>query len=184
MEKNLEESWNSYLKGDNSALEPIYNFFYFDLFNRAYRLLKDEEKSKDIVHDVFLKLCAYSLKDRMSKPSGSSFILKAYLLRAVRNRCLDFIDQETNRRTILDGVKDSIFQLFSRSLAEESFVEANYKEMLDMLPDRQREILQLHLDGYQNDEIAESLNLSYNTVRNQISTSKATIRSLWSTFMD
>lgn len=184
MDKRLEESWNRYRLGDNKALGAIYSEYYIVLKTRAYSFLDDEMKSEDAVQDTFLKFFNYSIQRRYDLPQGDDINLKAYFTRAVNTKCLDILKQEKNRRDILNNVKSSIFSLFTRPLAEESFAEENYNDMLDVLPDRQREILKLHIEGYKNDEIAQSLSVSYNTVRNTISSSKAKIRVLWSTFMD
>ena len=184
LEKELEESWNRYRVGENQALKSVYNEYYFMLLIQANKYLNNQEKAKDAVHDTFLKFFNYDLKRRENLPVGKEVNLKAYFLVAVKNKCLDALRKEKDRREKMKTTQTSIIQLFTRSIVEESFVEANYKEMLGVLPLRQRQILQLHIEGYKNDEIATTLNISYNTVRNTISTSKTKIKALWSTFMD
>jgi RNA polymerase sigma factor (sigma-70 family) len=63
------------------------------------------------------------------------------------------------------------------------FLEESFHKMLDTLPNQQRIILELHLKGFDTNEIAQKLDISYNTCRNTLSTSKKKIRLLWSTFM-
>lgn len=184
MEKKIEESWNCYRLGDNQALSLIYLEFHFRLIHRALTILKDEEKSKDAVNSLFLKFFEYSLSDRKFLPMGAEFDIEAYFFRSIQNKCFDIIKNEKRRREILKGIGDGIKHLFTRYTHEDSFVEANFLKLIDVLPERQKEILKMHLDGFQNEEIAENLNLSYNTVRNTLSTSKAKIRSLWSVYMD
>jgi RNA polymerase sigma factor (sigma-70 family) len=55
--------------------------------------------------------------------------------------------------------------------------------LIDYLSNREKEILQLHLQGFKNDEIATQLNISYNTVRNTLHSAKQRVKKLWQLFM-
>ena len=57
------------------------------------------------------------------------------------------------------------------------------KHLLNNLPKREREVIELHLQGYKNEEIATQLNISYNTVRNTLHNAKQHIKKLWQLFM-
>ena len=57
------------------------------------------------------------------------------------------------------------------------------KHLLNNLPNREREMIELHLQGYKNEEIATQLNISYNTVRNTLHSAKQRIKKLWQVFM-
>jgi DNA-directed RNA polymerase specialized sigma24 family protein len=41
----------------------------------------------------------------------------------------------------------------------------------------------LHLQGFKNEEIANQLNISYNTVRNTLHSAKQRVKKLWQLFM-
>lgn len=62
-------------------IENLFRTHYGAMYRLAMQLLRDDNVSKDIVHDVFESLLAY----------GKSDVTTAYLLTAVRNRCLKHI---------------------------------------------------------------------------------------------
>jgi DNA-directed RNA polymerase specialized sigma24 family protein len=45
-------------------------------------------------------------------------------------------------------------------------------EMLNELPDQEKEIIGLHLDGFNNHELADLFHLSEKTIRNKLSLSR------------
>ena len=81
-----------------TKIEDIENLFrthYASMYRFAMLILHDENVSKDIVHDVFEALLM----------SGKTDVAEAYLLTAVRNRCLKHI-----RRL---SVKDRLKEIYS-----------------------------------------------------------------------
>ena len=76
---------------------------------------------------------------------------------------------------------------FASSQENESlkkFSEDGIKLLLHNLQPREQEILQLHINGYTNEEIAKHLKITYNTVKNNIYESKLKIRKLWKYFFN
>ena len=166
--------------GDNNALENTYINYHAALVMTAYYYLKNDEQAKDIVADIFRKLIEMNTAERKDRLSGVNEKLETFLKVLVKNKCLDHIKVEKNRKSILN----SMSSLFNRSNNSTSLIDADFKLMLATLPERQKEVLELHLEGYDNDEISERLNISYNTCRNTLSTAKKKIRELWGTFMN
>ena len=76
--------------GDEKAFENIYNQYYALLCRFAYRLLGDSLLAEEIVDDVIF----YLWEHRAEFDISSS--LRAYLLRAVRNRCLNELHAYAN----------------------------------------------------------------------------------------
>ena len=145
----------------------------------AYYYVKSEQKSKDVVSDVFLKLLSFSVDERSTYLSEVNEKLESFLKVLVKNKCLDTIKVEKNRRNILNG----IFTLINRSKNTDPLIEKDLRFLLDTLPERQKQILELHLQGFDNNEISKQLNLSYNTVRNTLHTAKTKIRKLYKALM-
>jgi len=120
-----------------------------------------------------------SNKDRASLLSGINKKVGAYLKVMVKNRCLDKLRTENNRNSIHNG----IISLFNRYSFNDAMVESDYLELIEFLPEQQRKVFEMHLDGFDNESIAEKLGVSYNTVRNTLSTSKKKLRILWNKLM-
>jgi len=174
------ESWLEFIEGNNNSLSVVYQSFHAPLFYTAFYYLKDEDAANDIINDIFLKLLEMSKKDRIHILSGVNEKLEVYLKVMVKNRCLDKINIEKNRSSIRNG----IIGLFNRYSYNNGTEESDYLELVSVLPEQQKIIFELHIEGYDNQAIADDLGISYNTVRNTLSTSKKKLRILWSQLME
>ena len=179
MTTTLQEDWELFINGDNQGLSSIYETYYEILVLKAYSITKDKVKSKEVVSDVFIKLLNYSTEKRRNNLTDVNEKIEIFLKVVVKNKCFDNLKVEKNRRGILNG----IYQLSSRSINKDTFVEEDFKKMIDILPKRQKEVLLLHIEGFDNHEISSQLGITYNTTKNTLSTSKKKIKNLWKHFM-
>jgi RNA polymerase sigma-70 factor (ECF subfamily) len=166
--------------GDTRAVALMFETWYPMLLNYAGKFVP-HASAEDIVQDIFVEL---------QKRSGSLEIkqsVKAYLIRAVHNKCMDHIRHLVVRKKYED-----------QALSELSLQELNYfdpqknntslllsdntedlQQAIARLPARCREILLLK---YQHDlntrEIAQLLNVSTRTVETQLYKAVKTIRGL------
>ena len=75
---------------NRNDIEQLFKAHYAQMYRLAVALLHDDDLARDIVHDVFALL----LNGTHDSPISSS-----YLLKAVRNRCLNYIrDCEIHQR--------------------------------------------------------------------------------------
>lgn len=75
---------------EKNDIEPLFKANYASMHRMAMALLHDDDLARDIVHDVFASL----IENPVSFPVSGG-----YLLKAVRNRCLNHIrDCEIHRR--------------------------------------------------------------------------------------
>jgi RNA polymerase sigma factor (sigma-70 family) len=175
----LQTQWRLFIEGNSQCLGHVYSEYFNYLLFTAVFILKSEEKAKDVVSDIFKKLLELNADQRNELLGEVEDKLGTFLKVMVKNKCLDLIKIEKNRKNIITSIQG----LFNRSDSNEFFLEESFHKMLDTLPNQQRIILELHLKGFDTNEIAQKLDISYNTCRNTLSTSKKKIRLLWSTFM-
>jgi len=174
------EAWNNFVSGNNDALKTVYQKHHSTLLFQAFHFLKDEIQSQDVVADIFVKLLEMTATERFEQLSNVNTKLEVFLKVLVKNKCLDTVRVQNNRKNILGN----IHSLFSRSNRSHDMTDTDFAVMMEFLPPQQRNILQLHLDGFDNNAISEKLNVSYNTCRNTLSTAKRKTRELWATFMN
>ena len=148
----------------------------------AYHYCRDKQLSQDVVQDVFEKLLAMEPEKREALFGPDPAHMEAYLLVAVRNKCLDLKKNRENREKILSSVRH-LFSTETRNHSLERFMEASLRDIMHHLQPREQEIIGLHLDGYKNEEIAERLGVTYHTVKNNIYEAKKKIKGLWDLFM-
>ena len=149
------------MKQKTTDIERLFRQHYERMYRLARTILYDADECRDVVSDVFEHLLR---EDTVLLPDTE----EAYLLRSVRNRCLNIIAHK--------GVRTRVEKMLV--MDEESMFSDNDDEQLDRLRDiidhldppiRQR-ILRLRLQQemtYQ--EVAQALGVSKVTVYNHLS---------------
>ena len=143
--------------------EVLFRLYFRPWCLYALHYLGNVEAAEDVVQESFVKL--WEKLEQGSEVSNT----RAYLYMTVRNRCLD---QLKARGLATESLKPyDTYGIIDENEAEErSRTEAKIWTALDSLPEKCREIFLLSKrDGLKYEEIAQELNLSVNTVRNQIS---------------
>lgn len=161
-----EQQWLAGLRrGNEEDLEQIFNRYYRYLVVTAYQLLHDDNQAQDQVQDLFFGLWT---KREQLKVDGS---LKAYLRKAVVNRCIDELRRKKRKGTTSD---EALPYQASHHANADSQMEAGELQQLinkavDSLPDRCRAIFALsRFQQMSNREIATKLDISVKTVENQM----------------
>lgn len=172
-------SWKAFVLGDNNAIAMVYKHLLPQLLFVAYQYLKDEEKAKDVVSDIFERLISMSLDERKIKLSGVNEKLEVFFSVIVKNRCINIINTEKNRNSIIKKMNFFVVKTeYPNELQQDDF-----ECMLELLPLRQKEIIQLNIAGFKNNEIAEQLNITENTVKNTLVNAKKKIKEIYTIFM-
>lgn len=167
-------------KGDNKAFSQLFTAYYKDLVLFGGSILPDKEVCEDIVQSVFLRLW----NDRTSLAIETS--LKSYLLKSVRNSCLDELrhrdivhqhEAYTLSVNVLEDVDTEHYILYS-DLAR------HLDEALAHLPASYREAFEMNrFEGLKYKEIATRLNVSERTVEVRIGKALEMLRVLLKDFM-
>lgn len=143
---------------------------YNDLFIRYYSKLclyvseftRSRSDAEDIVQELFIKLWTNRKKiEVQTNVSG-------YLYMTAKNMTLNFIKSEVSRKTAIDKLYKE-----NEPYADPDENDGQYlvalENCIDQLPERCKEVLLLQrIQGYKQKEIAEKLNISVKTIKNQI----------------
>lgn len=151
----------------------IFRQHEYKLYLLAVKLTKSEYIAKDIIQEVFLKLW------EQRRFMGNIGNMEAWLYRLTENKVIDFL-----RKAALDSrLKKIIWNNIeeSKDEAEEYVAVREYNEIIQRaineLPPQRKLIYQLNREGGMNyQEIAEELQLSRHTVKNQLFTAVQSIR--------
>ncbi|MEH6307498.1 RNA polymerase sigma-70 factor [Olivibacter sp. CPCC 100613] len=148
--------------GDNAVFERIYRMYYPALRFFASKYVGDDE-SEDIVESLFLRVW------KQKKLLASEAHLKAFLYQATRNACLDFIKVQgrlNKRHHVWLNQLEKTEQDYLHHLVHTE-VLAELHRAISKLPSQCRYVMQLgFVDGLTNEEIAQTLSLSVQTVKN------------------
>ena len=157
---------------DSNWVEEALDEYETPLLRYAVSLLGDVEIARDVVQDTFLKLCG-------QQPKALKGHLAQWLFRVCRNRAVDWQRKE-RRMTSLSTPRLSLLRDKSsgplRKL-ETQEVLSGVAEVIEVLPDRQREVIRLKFQqGLSYKEISSVTGLSVSNVGFLIHTGVKTIR--------
>lgn len=150
--------------------EYIFNKYSECLFYYSFAIVNDEDVAKDLVHDSFIYI--WNNRDKLD----SSYSLKSYLYRIVKNNSLNYKKHEEVKNKYIN------YSLANNEEIEETYdnYETQYnkvREALEQLPPRCKEIIEkCFLEGKKYKEIAEELDISVNTVKSHITSGLQAIR--------
>ncbi|MFC4874660.1 RNA polymerase sigma factor [Negadavirga shengliensis] len=152
-------------KDKEKGLEFLFQKYYDPLCRFVFLHYPSRQAAEEIVSDFFVKLWKkrHSLLIQIS--------VKAYFYRSIRNATLNYIRDHKNLKADMEDYKEI---LISTELSPQEQMEfREFQERMDEythgLPERRKIILELRLHaGFSNQQIADALNISPNTVKNQL----------------
>jgi len=161
------------IEGDAQAFTEIYELYQDKIFAFAYKLTKSKEDANDVVQEIFIKLWQRREQIKIELNFG------AYLRKMTQNHVYDLLQKMAKDRSLQEKIKTNIQALQNKTeqdlLGKE--LQKAYLEAIENLPPQRKKIYQLSRDeDLSYDEIAERLNLSRNTVHNQMVSAIRSIR--------
>lgn len=157
----MEAKVNNLRNGDEKAFKTLYNEFFKSACIFASRYIYSETAAIDIVQEVFVNIWE-------KREIFISFkFFKAYLYKSVKNGCLKYIRNKQVEQKYINqlNVSEEGEDFLKAILVEE--VQREIISVVHGLPSERRKIILLVLKGLKNDEIAEELGVSVNTVKTQ-----------------
>lgn len=165
--ENIEHQLIQDLKrGSHKAFDKIYQMYSKRLYAYSLQFTKSPEESEEIVQEVFIKLWTNRLKIRQEETLRSLLFIMAkhHLINAYRFKI---------NHPVYEDYVDYMHVLST----EETYHKLEYNEFLHrfqqimkMLPATQQRVIHLsRMKQLSNKEIAETLSLSEQTVKNQLS---------------
>jgi len=152
-------------KGSDEAFRQLYEKYWEDLYRMAYRRLASPEDIKDILQDVFL-----SLWNNINEVNADES-LGGYLYTCLRNRIFNFFEKRQNRLNCL--MKQPFNPVESEEIIWNRFNTKEIQKFIAlqvaaMPPKMKRIYLLSKKEQLTISEIAELMNLSPQTIKNQL----------------
>lgn len=162
--------------GSAEAFTTVYNKYHRILMSLATDMLKDDSKAEDLIQEFFIDFWQkksflkidvnYQNRDRAS-------IMKCYLYASVRNRCLNKITREKKFTSV---IPDEPFTPNDPLESKEIYTQVNTALTRKVPPKSSTAFRLRHYDQKSHKEIAEEMNTSIQTVKNQIGTAVKILR--------
>lgn len=173
----LEVRATDQFRGDSDVLQKImagdetaFRIFYDKNFDRiakyTFKICKSESVTEEIVQDVFLKLWS----NRLS--IGHVRDIEAYLFSIARNKTIDFLRRLAKETAIIQTLSTQLTEV--QNVVDEKLNQDSLliliEGALSGLSAQKRKIFEMSkIQGFNHDEIAETLHLSKSTVKNHLS---------------
>lgn len=169
-------------QGDEKAFQYIYDCHYVLLCRFAYQLLNDSSLAEEIVDDTIFYLWEHRADIEITRS------IRAYLMRAVRNRCLNELNSLAHRTelrfssfTLPENVDflNTIFVEDNHPLGEllDRELEEKLSQCIESLPQECRAVFKKsRFEQKKYEEIASELNISINTVKYHIKNAIASLQ--------
>lgn len=161
-------------KGNENAYLKLYKRYWQRLYYTCYSRVRSKEETEDILQELFVEI--WKRREKLLIRSS----VEAYLFTALKYKIFKFIDTRNKKNNLIVRVENE--ELFgSKEETEDkllfdelySLIERN----IEKLPKKCKMIFKLSRRDYLTaSEISSKLNISQNTVENQITKAKKTIR--------
>ncbi|MCE5225342.1 MAG: sigma-70 family RNA polymerase sigma factor [Porphyromonadaceae bacterium] len=172
------EIWQSFLEGNEHALEEIYRGQYSRLYAYGIKFVADKELVKDCIQDLFVKLHCNR------KQLRETVNLNTYLIRALKNKLYDSLSAHIDMQDI-DALpfdlkaEDSFFTLFSEN-DEDLLQKHKLQKALEKISPRQRESIYLRfIQELDYEEIGTILEINYQSAKNLVSRTLIKLREIY-----
>ncbi len=174
-------------QGDEMAYKHLFTAHYAFLSKIAYGFLCDDFSAQSVVDDV---LFAFWEKRETIEISTS---LRAYLVRSVKNRCLNLLNESrTQKEVCFSTLGDEFTQTYFESTADANpatplaleELQAAIDQSLSSLSPESRCVFEAsRWEGLSYDEIAAAHSISVNTVKYHIKQALAKLKKDLSPFL-
>ncbi len=146
---------------DEKAFEILFRLYYQPLKSYATNIIEDNELAEGIVQEVFINLWENRNKLENTAP-------KAYLYQLVKNRALNKIRHQKVKNKYTEEILHTENEWIDEELDHEDLVAKIYMS-IDKLPAQCKKVfIMSRMHGLKHKEIAEDLNISIKTVKNQV----------------
>jgi RNA polymerase sigma-70 factor (ECF subfamily) len=169
-----QDLMTQFKQGDTRAFAVIYNTHYPALYSFITRMVNNRPEAQEITADTFVKLW------RLHANFESLESLKSFLYVTGRNACYDFLKLNSreiiHQKELLHQLAPETDSVILRDEIKADVLDYIYAE-IDKLPQQCQAIFKLsYLKGLKNNEIANQLQITDKTVRNQKLLAKKILR--------
>lgn len=151
-------------EGNDESFRGIFHAYYEGLCQYAFTLLRDMDDAEDVVQSMFLKIW------EKRQTLNITHTIKSYLYKSVYHQCINQFDHRAVRVKFQERVSVEKSQSVQHPEVFPHELEERIVAVIKTLPKQCRTIFMM--SRYQEmkySEIAKELDISVNTIENQIS---------------
>ena len=158
--------------GSPLAYKKLFDALWEPLFRHTQCIVMDEHEAKDILQEIWIDYWNRRI-------TISPINIRAYLFQAAKYKSLNYLRNTKFSKVHVEAL-DQYLQEDEFSiefLEKDKLLGKILEDAINNLPERCKAIFKMsRMEGYSNDEIAQSLNISKRSVENQISIALKKVR--------
>ena len=150
-------------QGENEAFSQLFCKYQKHIYSVCLFILNNPQDAEEVASDTFVH--AYLKLDQLKNPEK----FFAWLKKIAQNRSRDFL-RSKREETIpfVYAMKQPSRQIApDESLLKQELVNS-IMEAIELLPQKDREVIQAHIDGLSHTEISERFGISYQASRSRL----------------
>ncbi|WP_218376856.1 RNA polymerase sigma factor [Chitinophaga sp. sic0106] len=176
---NEQELWSKFKSGDKPAFTQIYRSFVAPLLQYGIRYCEDREKLKDIIHDLFIDL--WNSRTTVAETDN----IRLYLFKSLKYKLIRANYNYKNTAGKLHQYLQTLQDAGTELTAEDKLIDAEMsgsradllQKAISKLSRRQQEIIMLRFYmGFSNADIADLMQMKYQSVSNLLYSSLSRIK--------
>jgi RNA polymerase sigma-70 factor (family 1) len=157
-------------EGNHLAFTSLYKQYAAQAYSLAYKYLCNKDMAEDVVQNLFLKI--WDIREDIDETRP----FNRFLFSILKNNLLNILRDSKSNVFVLDECLEVLNYIDNPDDQEEADIDAAHLEILkkavERLSPQRQKIFSLKISGkYSNQEIADALNLSVNTIKFQYSQS-------------
>jgi RNA polymerase sigma-70 factor (ECF subfamily) len=141
-------------KGNDKAYQDIYNAYFTRVGTWAAKFMGTGDELEDVVQEVFISLWTR----RETFATAENF--NAYLYASTKNVCMQHLKER--------GKNDDPIEVPAAPEAENAMKIAHLETAIESLPEKLKDVVRLHVDGFDQKEIGQKLGYKPQTVFNYV----------------
>ncbi len=164
---------------DNKSFERYFKQLFPSLTYYAFKIIRDYDTAKDVVHEAFTKLW----ENRKNIDTQGN--VKSYLYRSVHNLSLNYIRDNKKFADIENSPEAGEYPIETGDKIETAELEQAIIETIESMPERMKQVFILsRYEGLTYKEISQKLGISDKTVEVHISRALKILRDNLKNFID
>ena len=146
-------------QGNRKSFRLLFDTLYPVMCLFAKKYLNNYDDAEDIVQEVFVELWNQRAKFESLNQ------IKAFMYLSVKNKCLNFIKhQQVKEKYAIACSRDNTEAAFDEAVIEAEVVN-NLNDEINKLPEQQKQVILLSMQGLSVEEVADNMQISTNTVK-------------------
>lgn len=166
-------------KGDNDAMNELFNAFYNDFYYFALKTVKDDELALDITQEAFVEIIntLVNLNEPAAFVTWAKQITYHQCTRYFKKKKDVLVDEDEDGNTIFDTLKEDNAEFIPDEALDKADFKKTVMAILDELSEEQRSaVMMYYFDEMSVKQIAEIQGVSEGTVKSRLNYARKAIK--------